>query len=238
LLLDIDQEVMTMLRSLRKLEGYNVVANDGEVGRVHDFLFNDTTWKIKYLVVSTGKWLGERKVLLPPSALGRPDWEGRMFPLLLNREQIRDCPPINVDEPVSRQHAADFNEFYYSNWNPSWTGKPQKEEDPHLRSIREVVGYRVQTLDDTLGHVDDFIADDAGWGIHLAVVDTRNLFPGRKVMIHADRIESILWGESRVFVNLRKSEMEELPRYDPREPVNSAVEYVYYDYEGKRHCSQ
>ena len=227
-----------MLRSTRKLEGYNVVANDGEIGRVHDFLFNDTNWEIKYLVVSTGKWLGARKVLVPPGALGRPDWDGRLFPLLLTRVQVRNSPPITADEPVSRQHAADFNEYYYSNWNPAWTGKPEKEGDPHLRSIREILGYRVQAVDDAVGHIDDFIVDDSGWVIKLAVIDTRSLLPGKRIMIPAARIESILWGESRLFVNLEKAEIEELPRYDPKQPVNSAVETVFYDYEGKRHYPQ
>ena len=54
-------------------------ARDGEIGKVHSFLFDDDNWTIRYLVVDTGRWLPGRKVLIAPTALGRPDWQGRVF---------------------------------------------------------------------------------------------------------------------------------------------------------------
>jgi len=40
-----------MLRSLHELHGFAVVGVDGEVGRVHDFLFDDQDWVIRFLVI-------------------------------------------------------------------------------------------------------------------------------------------------------------------------------------------
>ena len=59
--------------------GYAVAANDGRIGTVGDFLFDDANWLVRWLVVDTGKWLSGRKVLLPTSVLGRPDPKGREF---------------------------------------------------------------------------------------------------------------------------------------------------------------
>ena len=62
-----------MLWDASALEGYAIKARDGRIGSVGEFLFEDTRWIVRWLVVDTGHWLAGRKVLLPPSALGEPD---------------------------------------------------------------------------------------------------------------------------------------------------------------------
>ena len=39
-----------MFRSLKELLGYQLLAKDGHMGKVHNFLFNDEDWNIRYLV--------------------------------------------------------------------------------------------------------------------------------------------------------------------------------------------
>ena len=34
---------------------------DGLIGKVDDFYFDDEDWRIRYLVVDTGKWLSGRR---------------------------------------------------------------------------------------------------------------------------------------------------------------------------------
>ena len=41
------------LRSCGEVTGYYVAATDGDVCHVEDFLFDDETWAIRYLVVAT-----------------------------------------------------------------------------------------------------------------------------------------------------------------------------------------
>ena len=65
-----------MLRNLSDLEGYAIVASDGVVGHVKDFLFDDEAWVIRYLPVPTGAWLSSRKILIAPFALSdRKSWK-------------------------------------------------------------------------------------------------------------------------------------------------------------------
>jgi hypothetical protein len=40
-----------MLRSVNNLIGYSIKAQDGELGKVSEFNFDDLTWSIRYLVV-------------------------------------------------------------------------------------------------------------------------------------------------------------------------------------------
>ena len=53
-----------MLRSLQELLGYELMAQDGEIGKVYDFFISDKDWAIRYLVVDTGLWIFGRKVLI------------------------------------------------------------------------------------------------------------------------------------------------------------------------------
>ena len=63
-----------MLCNLKALIGSPVAANDGEMGCVRTFLFDDQSWKVRYLVVDVGNWLKRHDVVLPITVLERPDW--------------------------------------------------------------------------------------------------------------------------------------------------------------------
>jgi hypothetical protein len=56
-------EGTTMLRNVKDLRGYALRATDGVIGRVEDFYVDDEDWGIRYLVVNTGSWLSDRRVL-------------------------------------------------------------------------------------------------------------------------------------------------------------------------------
>lgn len=92
-----------MLRSIRELQGYGIEATDGLIGRIHEMLFHDDRWAIRYLVVDTGEWLPGRKVLISPISVETISAGVGRVALHLDREQIRHSPDISVEEPVSRQ---------------------------------------------------------------------------------------------------------------------------------------
>jgi hypothetical protein len=100
-----------MLRSVKDLRGYKILATDGEIGKVHEFYFDDATWTIRYLVVNTGSWLFERRVLLSPIVLGQPYWQMRVFPVALTRMQVKNSPSIETDKPVSRQQEIELHQY-------------------------------------------------------------------------------------------------------------------------------
>lgn len=107
-----------MLRSLDEIRGYRIHANDGEIGKVDDFYFDDISWTIRFLVVDTGPWLFGRKVLISPLALGQPDWVGRVLPVSLSKEQVENSPDVDLDQPVWRQKQEALHEHY--GWDYYW----------------------------------------------------------------------------------------------------------------------
>ena len=96
------------------INGYSTEASDGDIGTVSGFLSDDANW----LVVDTGNWLSGRKVLLPPSGLGRLNANNRVFPVKLTKKQIKDSPEIDTDRPASRQ--METRVYDYNGWNPYW----------------------------------------------------------------------------------------------------------------------
>jgi hypothetical protein len=242
-----------MLRSIKELHGYTVRATDGDIGTVHEFYFDDHTWTIRYLVVDTGGWLSGRPVLLSTLALGQPDWEERVFPVLLTREQVEHSPDIATHKPVSRQMEGDLHAYY--GWSPYWRtsmstlgagaaavahvisgteeGSGEPGRDPHLRSTRQVSGYHIQASDGEIGHVEDFIAEDEAWVVRYIVVDTRNWLPGRKVLVAPAWIERVSWAERKVHVDLTRETIKHSPEFDPSAPVNREYELRLYDYYGR-----
>jgi len=233
-----------MQRSIENIVGYAIKATDGELGKVSEFYFDDLTWSIRYLVVETGNWLSERKVLIPHAALGITDWMTETFQVNLTMDQVRNSPDFESEKTVSRQHEIDmFNHYglpvywgdvFYDGLTAMppiapliddstvlTAGKPTKNADdnPHLRSTEKVKGYYIQANDGEIGHVEDFIVDDEKWNLCFLVVDTNNWLPGRKVLISPFWINKIDWAETKVFVNLSIETIKTSPAFDPSKPI-------------------
>ncbi|MFH2000646.1 MAG: PRC-barrel domain-containing protein, partial [Planctomycetota bacterium] len=102
--------------------------------------------------------------------------------------------------------------------------------DDHLRSVHEVTGYHIQTTDDEIGHVEDFIVNDETWIIQYMVVDTRNWLPGKKVLISPAWMDSIDWVERKVSVDLTREQVKDSPEYDPSVPMIREYEVQLYDF--------
>lgn len=83
--------------------------------------------------------------------------------------------------------------------------------DPHLRSMAEVLGYRIDATDGEIGSVSDFLIDTEGWHVEHVVVDTGTWLPGRRVAIAVSRIASVDWGGQRLHVDLDMNGIENAP---------------------------
>jgi hypothetical protein len=101
-----------MLCSVKTIEGCAIAASDGAIGHVKDLLFDDRSWVVRYLVVDCGHWLPGRKVLISPRALTGLDRAGRTLSVAITQDRVRNSPDIATDQPVSRQHEMQFNDFH------------------------------------------------------------------------------------------------------------------------------
>ena len=231
-----------MLRNSSDITGYSIGATDGPIGHVSDFLFDDATWRVRWLVVSTG-WLTGHKVLVPPSVLNHFSPIGHQFAARLTIQQVKDSPGIDADKPVSREMEGHLYDYY--GWSPYWNSdvflggygnihamseeaaiqaRPRDEATPygrryraqsHLRSIAAVTGYHIHATDGEIGHVDDFLVEDEDWSIHYLIVDTKNWWPGKRVLISPRSARMIDWADRQVDLNVSREIVKASPEYDP-----------------------
>jgi hypothetical protein len=110
----------------------------------------------------------------------------------------------------------------------------EQEGDPHLRSAREVTGYAIAARDGDLGHVEDFLLDDATWALRYMVVDTVNWWPGKQVLVPPAWIAAISWDERMVAVDLTREAIKTGPAYDPAQAFDRVVEEALYRHYGRR----
>ena len=228
-----------MKRSVNNLIGYTINAKDGEMGKVNEFFFDDHTWSIRYLVVDTGNWFAEKKVLIPHAALGKTDWESRTFHVNLTMEQVKNSPDIDTEKTVSRQNEMSLFDHYMLPvyWGEAFYATPfgmipsihivkdstykgdkkpvQSRKDHHLRSTNKVTGYHIHANDGEIGHIQDFIVDDEKWNLCSIVVDTKNWLSGERVLILSEMINRIDWDESEIYVDVSRETIKNSVEFEP-----------------------
>ncbi len=241
-----------MLQVGSALKGYAIEASDGKIGTVSDFLFDDITWKVRWLVVDTGAWLTGRNVLIHPSAIGQANYRQRELSVKLTKAQVEGSPDILQDRPVSRQMEQNLHAYY--GCDPDWGSSyfdmggmisplaPSRhlgavsphentdivlglnDGDPHLRSTAAVTGYHIHASDGQIGHVENFLIDDATWSIRYLIVDTRNWWPGKHVLVSPYAVLEINWSEHQIQLDVSREQVKSSPPWDPLAIIDQAYE--------------
>jgi sporulation protein YlmC with PRC-barrel domain len=242
------------LRRTKDLSQYTIAATDTDIGRVHDFYFDDEKWTIRYIVVATGEVLSGRKVLISLVSLRYPAWSPLHLRVNLTWEQIKNCPAIDVHTPVSRQHEAEHHKHFglppywdgtdvWGSWpNPralaeaprseSNVGANRASSDVHLRSTRDVTGYHIMATDGEVGHLEDFLFDEDTWEIRYAIVDTKNWWPGKKVLLRPRWIKRVSWADREIYANMTREIIRKGPEWDPNKPVSREFELRLHNHYG------
>ena len=126
----------------RDMFGTPLEGTDGHVGAIYDVLFDDQSWKVRHLVVNSGRWFDSRQVLLEPEAVREADWPGRHVQLGLGKAEVRLCPSVETDLPVARRESFEPTQVMFSEayWGGALGNTAEREGDPHLRSMRLLAG--------------------------------------------------------------------------------------------------
>lgn len=226
-----------MKQTVKELQGDGIVAKDGTLGSVQDVYFDDERWAVRYLVVDTGTWLPGRRVLISPAAIDGADADAVRVGLTREQVKSAPdiATELPVSRQNEMAHAAHFGYPYYWSGPLLWgaaaypagplaagtagglspaldTAKRAAEEqlaqdDSHLRSGAEVIGYSVQARDGAIGAVDDFVVDERSWAISGVVVDTRTWWPGGQVRLAPAAVERIDWDDRKVHLRLTREQV-------------------------------
>ena len=100
------------LRSVKKVTGYTVKATDGDIGEVEDFLVDEISLKIAFLIVDTGNWFQGKKVVLSPDWLRQIDWIASEVTVAATAEQVKSSPAYDAAEPLTDGRAEAIQKHY------------------------------------------------------------------------------------------------------------------------------
>lgn len=102
------------LRSLKKLIGVHVQANDGEIGHVENTLLDDGDWTIRYLGVDTRNWIPGKMVAVPSEWVTDIPREDRKVLMNRYRDEIREAPEYKGPDSLTPDYARALDEHYHA----------------------------------------------------------------------------------------------------------------------------
>jgi len=114
------------LRSTHEVSGYYLHVADGEIGHIDDFLIDDQTWAIRYLIIDTQNWWPGKKVLIAPRWIERVSWsEAKVF-LNLSREAVKQSPEYTEESLLTRDYETALHRHY--NRQEYWVDEEAAQE--------------------------------------------------------------------------------------------------------------
>jgi hypothetical protein len=100
------------LRSTHAVSGYTLHATDGAIGHVEDFIIDDETWVIRYLIINTGNWWPGKKILVSPEWIQRVSWSESSVYVELSRATIQSSPEYTNDSRLTRDYEIGLHGHY------------------------------------------------------------------------------------------------------------------------------
>ena len=211
------------LRSTHDVDGHHIQATDGEIGHVEDFIVDDETWAIRYLIIDTQNWWPGKKVLISPKWIERVSWpESKVF-VDLTCEAIKRSPEYLEESLPTRDYETRLHRHY--NREGYWVDEPDAKyaclaECNHneqkrnfkkerittmLNKAKTLKGYKLNSRDGVIGKVNEFYFDDHHWTIRYLVADTGGWLTGRQVLISPYALGFVNKEEQTITVDLPKN---------------------------------
>ena len=100
------------LRSTHDVSGHHIQAADGEIGHVEDFIIDDETWAIRYIIIDTSNWWQGKKVLVSPLWIDRVSWNELKVFVSLSRESIKQSPEYSEESLLTRDYETRLHRHY------------------------------------------------------------------------------------------------------------------------------
>ena len=100
------------LRSTQEVTGYTIHAIDGEIGKVQDFIIDDITWKILYIIVETGNWFSGKKVVISPHWIKEVKWQEQKVTINHSKDNVKNSPAYDSLKEINDSYELLLNNYY------------------------------------------------------------------------------------------------------------------------------
>jgi hypothetical protein len=94
------------------VEGHTIQAIDGSVGHVVDFVIDDESWSIRYLIIDTQNWWPGKKLLISVEWIDQITWEDSQVVVALTRDAIQASPEYTPEGLITRDYEEHLHKHY------------------------------------------------------------------------------------------------------------------------------
>lgn len=101
-----------------------------------------------------------------------------------------------------------------------------------LTRLLNVLGFRIEATDGTLGEVRDFSFDEETWTVRYMVADTRRWLPGKRVLIVPEAFAELNPAVRHFSVNLTRDQVRDSPDHAEDLPVSRQWEAELHGHYG------
>lgn len=209
------------MRRIDALLEYKFKTVDNETGKIHDVLFDEVKWLVRYLVVDIGERLSNRRVLLPLNSVENIDDNQRVINISVKFNDIEQSPDVAAELPVSQEAELRLAKFW--GWTPYWSNKPLAEEiaknvsaeassagrveieqqaegESSLRSVAEIMGYKLHCDDCGKGKIKGIECDESDWSI-TNIFSSEIGSGAEEKRIPVSMVKDISWASGKVEVH-------------------------------------
>lgn len=212
------------------------------LGSLHDVYVDTRDWRITWLVLEAGSWLASNRVLIGTDHRVAFDVPGRRLVTDLTRYDLETAESASSVRTLSDQHSGEVNRRGDGDvlptdrsggvsagigaadtaLGPDAGALPPSEEERHLQSASELVGYVVSGRDAEVGPVTDLLIDTDSPAVAWLSVGTGSWLAGREVVIRPEWTAEVSWSERRVSVELSREQVRDAPPLDGLEGLDRA----------------
>lgn len=110
-----EEDLDTILRSYKEVQGYHINALDGKLGHLEDIVIDVKNWQIIYAIVDTSNWLPwSKKVLIPLGSMDKINFVEREVHIRMNTEAIKNAPEYESADSISEDYEEKIMDFFSS----------------------------------------------------------------------------------------------------------------------------
>jgi sporulation protein YlmC with PRC-barrel domain len=102
----------TSLQNFNEVEGYSIHVTDGKLGHVEDFIIDDNSWQIVFLIIDTSSWPWGKKVILPINQVETIDFGLREAKVNLNSETVKNAPEFDSSRLYEDNYGMSLHDYY------------------------------------------------------------------------------------------------------------------------------
>jgi sporulation protein YlmC with PRC-barrel domain len=116
------------LRIATEVVGYKLVGKDGYLGKVDDFILDDNTWNVRYLVLDTNskEKLEGKKTLIAPLWIHGIRHTKAKINIDLEKKDVENSPVFDPEAPINRKQEEVLYDYHGRSYY--WTERSQRKE--------------------------------------------------------------------------------------------------------------